>query len=864
VLLAPLESAVTPLPHQLEVLKRAVKKNPLRLLLADEVGLGKTIEAGLVIRELKLRGLIKRVLVVAPTGLINQWISEMKIHFNEKFHFFIPAELANFTKYFEVTKEHLEFNDASNDDTFNPWTMGENVICPMDAIKPLNKRKGWTKEEVEKHNAERFLNVINAGWDLVIIDEAHRVAGADPSVARFKLGLGLGLSTPHILLLSATPHQGKSDAFHRLLTILDDEAFPEMESVNRKTIEPYLIRNEKRTVKDSEGKLLFKPRKTKTVTVSWDDRHKLQEQLYHDVTDYIRESYNLLERLTGAKKIAIGFLLVLIQRLITSSTKAVQKTLERRLEVLKNEESTLTNPGISQEEWEELDGDQQVEAVLNTNSLSNKNEIQHVELLLEKAKEVTLHETDVKTEKLLDLIYELQSTENDAQLKILIFTEFTATQQMLQEFLNNRGFSTTLINGCMSLDERSISMKEFAGDIRIMIATEAGGEGLNLQFCHVVVNYDLPWNPMRIEQRIGRVDRIGQKSEVLAVNMLIHDTVEARVREVIETKLSIICNELGIDKLGDILDSAEAGKVFEEIYSSAIQNSDLSTVDYSLDKLKSKLNEIREYENLYLPVTSVENKDAVDYKSHPFPFWVEQMTINSVIRNNGDVEKALDGWQIIWPDGVEDRSAVFSINDLEKYPDSKFLSVAHDKIKTLIEYDNLPHIPETIEIKCGNLPDSVSGTWSLWTLKVENELYQQFRVLPFFIHDNGKIFMTTAKAVWDSLITGDFSIVGVSEKLLPESLKKSAEESFQYIYKEMVDDFKSKKISEQEKKEQLFKSKYKAINKVGITNIKESRLNALQCEKNEWKEIMEKSSLIIPELRPMIVLKLKANGGDNG
>jgi len=664
-------------------------------------------------------------------------------------------------------------------------------------------------------------------------------------------------------LLSATPHQGKSDAFHRLLTILDDEAFPEMESVNRKTIEPYLIRNEKRNVKDSDGKLLFKPRKTKTVTVFWDDRHKLQEQLYHDVTEYIRESYNLLKRLTGAKKIAIGFLLVLIQRLITSSTKAVQKTLERRLEVLKNEESTLANPGISQEEWEELDGDQQVEAVLNTNSLSNKNEIQHVESLLEKAKEVTLHETDVKTEKLLDLIYELQSKENDTQLKMLIFTEFTATQQMLQEFLNNRGFSTTLINGGMSLDERSISMKEFAGDIRIMIATEAGGEGLNLQFCHVVVNYDLPWNPMRIEQRIGRVDRIGQKNEVLAVNMLIHDTVEARVREVIEAKLSIICNELGIDKLGDILDSAEAGKVFEEIYSSAIQNSDLSTVDYSLDKLKTKLNEIRKYENLYLPVTSAEEKDAIDYKTHPFPFWVEQMTINSIIKNNGDVEKSLDGWQITWPDGVEDTSAVFSINDLEKYPDSKFLSVAHDKIKKLIEYDNLPHIPETIEITCGNLPSSISGTWSLWTLRVENELYQQFRVLPFFIHDNGKIFMTTAKAVWDSLITGDFSIIGTSEQLLTESFKRSAEESFQYIYKEMVDDFKSIKISEEEKKEQLFKSKYKAINKVGITNIKEARLKALQCEKNDWKEIMEKSYSIIPELRPMIILKLKANGGDN-
>lgn len=183
VLLAPLDSAVTPLPHQLDTLKRAIGGSTVRMLLADEVGLGKTIEAGLIIRELKLRGLIQRVLIVAPAGLTKQWISEMKVHFGEEFHLFIPSQVEAADELLKAARSSI---NLENDDENNPYLLSDSVVCPLDAIKPIRRRKGWTKEQVDEYNMKRFLNVVHADWDLVVIDESHRVAGADETVARFR------------------------------------------------------------------------------------------------------------------------------------------------------------------------------------------------------------------------------------------------------------------------------------------------------------------------------------------------------------------------------------------------------------------------------------------------------------------------------------------------------------------------------------------------------------------------------------------------------------------------------------------------------------------------------------------------------
>jgi hypothetical protein len=235
VLLAPIESSVIPLPHQIRALSRAIANDRVRYLLADEVGLGKTIEAGLILRELKLRGLVKRTLVIAPKGLVSQWVAEMRTHFNEHFQLVLPDDIKTLSRISAVPIsefEGLKFGGGHlgtlnlKPETLNPWIMFSQVVVPMDSVKPLDNRRGWTAAQVSEYNRERFEDLISAGWDLVIVDEAHRLGGSTDQVARFKLGQGLAEAAPYFLLLSATPHQGKTDAFHRLVSLIEAREFP--------------------------------------------------------------------------------------------------------------------------------------------------------------------------------------------------------------------------------------------------------------------------------------------------------------------------------------------------------------------------------------------------------------------------------------------------------------------------------------------------------------------------------------------------------------------------------------------------------------------------------------------------------------
>jgi SNF2 family DNA or RNA helicase len=223
---------VIPLSHQLYVLNRAVGRDRVRYLLADEVGLGKTIEAGLVLRELKLRGHAKRILVVAPEGLVRQWQAEMRLHFGEPF-FVDPSTLAALRQW---------RGDSAED---NPWRMHDQVICALDSMKPLEAQRGWSLEQLQAYNRERFEDLVSAAWDLAVIDEAHRMGGSTEQVARYKLGAALVEALPYLLLLSATPHQGKTDQFMRLMQLLDRDAFPDEGSVSCERVQPFVIRTEK-------------------------------------------------------------------------------------------------------------------------------------------------------------------------------------------------------------------------------------------------------------------------------------------------------------------------------------------------------------------------------------------------------------------------------------------------------------------------------------------------------------------------------------------------------------------------------------------------------------------------------------------
>ena len=307
--LSAIGKGVIPLPHQHYVLKRALSGNSIRYILADEVGLGKTIEAGMIIGELKARGLAKRILVVCPKGLVTQWEQEMYEKFGERFHTILPSDHDTIRKIIGTEDIYGQF---------------EQVISPMDSIKPLENRSGWTKEKIEQYNEERILSIVNAGWDMVIIDEAHRVAGSSGEISRHKLGKLLARSSPYLLMLTATPHSGKTEPFLRLIRLLDEEAFPNYKAIVKEQVAPFVIRNKKRDVIDSEGNKLFKKRYTKIIEIKWDKRHTMQKELYKMVTEYVRDGYN---KAFKEKKYYIGFLMVLMQRLVTSSTAAIIESL---------------------------------------------------------------------------------------------------------------------------------------------------------------------------------------------------------------------------------------------------------------------------------------------------------------------------------------------------------------------------------------------------------------------------------------------------------------------------------------------------------------------------------------------------------
>jgi SNF2 family DNA or RNA helicase len=654
--LAPIESSVIPLPHQLWALSRATTSDRIRYLLADEVGLGKTIEAGLIMRELKLRGLIRRSLVIAPRGLVMQWVSEMYTHFQEVFYPLIPGDF--------ISSPSAILNE-------NRWKVYDQVVCPMDSVKPLDKRRGWLKEQVAEYNRERFEDLVAAGWDLVIVDEAHRIAGSTEQVARYKLGQGLAETVPYLLLLSATPHQGKSDAFHRLISLLDPEAFLDANSLTRERVQPYIIRTEKRRAIDAQGQPLFKQRHTQLVPIAWKDHHHEQRFLYDAVTEYVREGYN---QAIKEKKNYVGFLMNLMQRLVTSSTQAIRTTLERRLEVLRTPEEQVTLFSVlSEDEWSDLDGQEQVDTLFKTYISALKNERLEVERLLETAKRAGLAGPDAKAEALLDWIYRLQQEETNPNLKILIFTEFVPTQEMLQKFLNDRAFSVTVLNGSMNMEERKRSQEAFATEAQILISTEAGGEGLNLQFAHVVINYDIPWNPMRLEQRIGRVDRIGQSHSVQAINFALEDTVEYRVREVLEAKLAIIFKEFGVDKAGDVLDSAQVGPIFDDIYVETILHPEKldTNVEFLVKQVQEQVKDALETASVLQSDKTLDPTEAQRLLDHPLSYWVERMVKAYLEAYGGTVKRERQTWDLTWPTGEKTKGVVFSSRDVDTTTSAK-------------------------------------------------------------------------------------------------------------------------------------------------------------------------------------------------
>jgi len=843
VLVSPLEAPVIPLPHQLKCLSRAMEKDTVRYLLADEVGLGKTIEAGLILKELKSRGLVKRILIVAPTGLAYQWVAEMKEKFSETFHLLKPQGFSQ-----------LRDSGFIEEDQ-NVWEVHNQVICTLDSVKPLESRKGWSQEKVDDYNQERFDSLVSANWDLIIIDEAHRLGGSAETVARYKLGEGLSNATPYLLLLSATPHQGKSDAFCRLMSFLDKETFSDEENLSQSTVRPYVIRTEKRLAIDSEGKSLFKARHTKLISSAWGEADTPQIALYNSLTDYVRMGYNTAVK---EKQTAYGFLMVLFQRMVLSSTRAIRKTLEKRLILLKEQQTSVNQINKVNEEWYFEDDFEEETDLLSINIKKLELEIKEVELLVTMAVDCDNQGPDRKFFDLISIIHKKQQ-EEESSVKILVFTEFVATQDMLREYLTDRGFSVEILNGSMDMDERKIAIRHFADDIQILISTEAGGEGLNMQFCHVIVNYDIPWNPMKLEQRIGRIDRIGQTHIAEAYNLTIADTVEDRVREVVENKLEKILKEYGADKLSDVLDSESARMDFDKIYSKAVidESVALQDVDKLIAEIKRMMSQKKHSNAVLGSIGALDPGIAKEIERHPIGFWVKQMVFSYIKWNNHNharIEEGKTGFNIFWPHGEVSKEVTFDRLISDTYG-LDLLSLESTSIQKLLEKSNPQALSETYPIAIiPEISRVVEGIWSLWRVTLYSDNNKLVRYFPLFESKEGKFFKPSAEKIWNALIAGDVIFQqGTKEVSLNNVNNEAMKQGQQYyqILQQKHEEIVQRKIKS---KELLFSARQRAIGQIGLQTVRNFRQTQLNKENGAWQEELEFLKQSSPKLEPLLIL----------
>ena len=810
--LSSLASGIIPLPHQLHVLNRAMETNNIRYILADEVGLGKTIEAGMIIRELKSRGLVSRILVVCPTGLVTQWASEMQEKFHEKFQVILPSDYDTIRRL------------TDNDDVYGQF---DQVISPMDSIKPIEKHAGWSEEKVEKYNEERIYSIINSGWDLIIIDEAHRVAGSSGEVARYKLGNLLAQASPYLLLLSATPHNGKTEPFLRLIRLLDADAFPNAKSIVREQVAPFLIRTEKREAIDNNGNLLFKNRITHLVTISWDERNNLQRELYEMVSSYVAKTYNKALR-NRKKNMCLIFLLIIMQRMVTSSTAAIRQSLERRLNVLLEQRTCVGN--LREEDLDELNIEDGVEDAIEAISLDMELEIEELKQIISLAKQAQFQNQDAKVEPLLNEIDAILS--EDRTQKVIIFTEFVATQTYLQELLVNRGYTVTILNGCMSIDERNAAMQEFKASTSIFISTDAGGEGLNLQFANIIINYDLPWNPMKIEQRCGRVDRIGQQRDVHIYNFIVGETVENRVREVLEEKLSVILKEMGVDKYSDVLDSEVAECDFTDVYMRSIGHASQGEKNlYPVEaEMKQQLTNAQKY------------KDVIR----------EEKDLTKLVgtESNFDVDSALrtmltyyECWQGHDPRLI-DR---ISIADEE----------ITQHLKTELVQDRTAPL---MSIQIDNFPNE-EGYFMFWELSI-SEKESGKRILPIFVNSTMVLRPMAGKRIMDVFLDGSSKLrVSSAPNVDAEIYSKLEKSCMDFAY----DTFVELKEKQMQQNEESFKKymyalelRQEAAEHIGIENIRRSRLQKLQKEKANIEAQHRKGSQVYPDFRLIMMARLEA------
>ena len=570
-------SRVDPLPHQLEAVYEHLLKLPsVRFLLADDAGAGKTIMAGLLVRELKLRGLAERVLIVCPANLTFQWQRELREKFDEKFVVLMGDNVRN------------QFG-------VNQWSDQKQVITSLDLAK---------REDI-------LPGLKQARWDLVIVDEAHRMSARDEShkSQRYKLGEMLRDNSNNVLLLTATPHKGDPHNFTLFLQLLDQDAYADVKSIEEameRRRAPFYLRRTKEAMvyfpeRQSDGEWAVKPvftkRITRTASFTIDgDEFDLYQQVSRFVT---QQSRRAAMKDDDRRARAVGFLMSLYQRRLASSAYAMRRSLEKRAnrleQNLEQAQKLVQAPPpdlYDSDELEEMEDAkrEQLEEMLEAVSLARnagdvREEVSQLRELADKAKAVEASGGEAKLGQLKAILQE-QGFFDDPDKRLLIFTEFRDTLDHLMDQLKSWGFRTGSIHGGMRTGSREepgsrlFAEQQFRdGATQILVATEAAGEGINLQCCHILFNYDIPWNPNRLEQRMGRIHRYGQRSDCIIFNFVATNTIEGSVLQRLLAKLQEIRDALDDDAVfnvvGEVLPAARIEHVFREFYAGSFGDAEL-------------------------------------------------------------------------------------------------------------------------------------------------------------------------------------------------------------------------------------------------------------------------------------------------
>ena len=592
-------SNVEPLPHQISaVYEVMLTRQPLRFVLADDPGAGKTIMAGLLIRELLMRADAKRILIVSPGGLTDQWQDEL---------------LEKFGVQFEVFSREKQEQCASG----NYFDEQDQLICRLDQLS---------------RNEQLQEKLANTEWDLIIVDEAHKLSAnyfgnKINKTKRFQLGELLGSITRHFLLMTATPHNGKEEDFQIWLSLIDSDRFygKFREGAHKVDVSDMMRRMVKEELLKFDGTPLFPERRAYTANYDLSDA---EAELYEQVTDYVRNEMNRADALSGKRKGTVGFALTQLQRRLASSPEAIYQSLKRRrrnLEGKLNEmklmargqlvregrvASTLgtyvvqkqinlpdnmdeLDEELSAEEYE-LFAEQVVDQATAAETIPElEAEILILTGLEEQALTLVDSGNDRKWEELSHLLQDSPEmyTASGSRRKLIIFTEHKDTLNYLVDRIRSllgRPEAVITIHGGTNRDDRRKAQEQFRNDpdVLVLIATDAAGEGVNLQNANLMANYDLPWNPNRLEQRFGRIHRIGQREVCHLWNLVANETREGAVFQKLFEKMEVEKSALG-GKVFDILGEAFENTSLKDLLVEAIRYGES-------DEVTSRLNQVIE------------------------------------------------------------------------------------------------------------------------------------------------------------------------------------------------------------------------------------------------------------------------------